>query len=110
MRITPEEIISGDQGDSQIGSSKLAGVHTKILAGNPSSAGFYSILLFVPAIVKRIVDQRQKSDLRLRRRKAVLAPALSLRLLLELLLHELPQGTAGLRPEPVLGPTAKPVW
>jgi uncharacterized RmlC-like cupin family protein len=49
VRMTPQEIVSGDQGDSQIGSSKLAGVHTKILAGNPASAGFYSILLFVPA-------------------------------------------------------------
>jgi uncharacterized RmlC-like cupin family protein len=49
MRMTPSEIMSGDQGRSQIGSSKLAGVHTKILAGNPASVGFYSILLFVPA-------------------------------------------------------------
>jgi hypothetical protein len=29
--------------------SGLAGVHTKVLFGNPSAAGFYSILLFVPA-------------------------------------------------------------
>lgn len=49
MRMSPAEIVSGDQGDSQIGSSKLAGVHTKVLAGNPASTGFYSILLFVPA-------------------------------------------------------------
>lgn len=28
--MTPAEIVSGDQGDSQIGSSKLAGVHTKV--------------------------------------------------------------------------------
>ena len=49
MRMTPQEIVSGEQGDSQIGSSKVAGVHSKILAGNPASAGFYSILLFVPA-------------------------------------------------------------
>jgi quercetin dioxygenase-like cupin family protein len=49
LRMTPTEINSGDKGESQIGSSKLAGVHTKILAGNPSAAGFYSILLFVPA-------------------------------------------------------------
>jgi quercetin dioxygenase-like cupin family protein len=49
MRMTPAEIISGDQGDSQIGSSKLPGVHTKVLAGNPAAEGFYSILLFVPA-------------------------------------------------------------
>jgi quercetin dioxygenase-like cupin family protein len=48
LRKTPTEIASGDKGDSQIGSSKLAGVHTKILAGNPAAAGFYSILLFVP--------------------------------------------------------------
>jgi len=48
LRMTATEITSGDKGDSQIGSSKLAGVHTKILAGNPSAAGFYSILLFVP--------------------------------------------------------------
>ena len=49
MRMTPSEIVNGDHGDSQIGSSKLAGVHTKILAGNPVNVGFYSILLFVPA-------------------------------------------------------------
>jgi len=48
LRMTPAEIMSGDPGESQIGSSKLAGVHTKILAGNPAAAGFYSILLFVP--------------------------------------------------------------
>src|SRR5215471_2404330 len=48
LRMTPTEITSGDKGESQIGSSKLAGVHTKILAGNPAAAGFYSILLFVP--------------------------------------------------------------
>ena len=49
IRLTPAEVLSGDKGDSQIGSSKLAGVHTKVLSGNPTSAGFYSILLFVPA-------------------------------------------------------------
>ena len=49
IRMTPQEIVSGDQGDSQIGSSRLAGVHTKILTGDPASAGLYSILLFVPA-------------------------------------------------------------
>ena len=49
LRLAPTEIVSGDKGDSQIGSSKLAGVHTKILAGDPSGSGFYSILLFVPA-------------------------------------------------------------
>ena len=49
IRMTPTEVMSGDKGDSQIGSSKLAGVHTKVLAGNPAATSFYSILLFVPA-------------------------------------------------------------
>ena len=49
IRMTPAEVMSGDRGASQIGSSKLAGVHTKVLSGNPAAAGFYSILLFVPA-------------------------------------------------------------
>jgi len=48
MRMTPAEVLSGGVGDSQIGSSKLVGVHTKILFGEPAKAGFYSILLFVP--------------------------------------------------------------
>jgi hypothetical protein len=52
MRITPPEIVGGNQGDSQIGSSKLAGIHKKILAGNPAAAGFYLVLLFVPAQTK----------------------------------------------------------
>ena len=46
--MTPAEVLSGGVGDSQIGSSKLVGVHTKILFGEPAKAGFYSILLFVP--------------------------------------------------------------
>jgi quercetin dioxygenase-like cupin family protein len=49
IRMTPTEAKSSDQGDNQIGSSKVAGVHTTVLAGNPAAAGFYSILLFVPA-------------------------------------------------------------
>src|SRR5438552_3718559 len=49
MRMTPTEVLGGEVGDSQIGSSKLAGVHTKILFGEPAKAGFYSILLFVPS-------------------------------------------------------------
>ena len=48
LRMTPTEITRGDKGETQIGSSKLAGVHTKILTCNPAAAGFYSILLFVP--------------------------------------------------------------
>ena len=51
MRMTPSEIKSGDTApdNNQIGSAGVAGVHTKILFGDPSKAGFYTILLFVPA-------------------------------------------------------------
>ena len=48
MRMTPAEVQTGGFGASQIGSSKLAGVHTKVLFGDPGKTGFYSILLFVP--------------------------------------------------------------
>jgi hypothetical protein len=48
MRMTPTEldVIPGD--GNQVGSSKLPGVHTKVLIGDPSKPGLYSILLFVP--------------------------------------------------------------
>lgn len=51
MRMTPAEIKNSPLDTNQIGSSGLAGVHTKVLFGDPSKAGFYSILLFVPAHV-----------------------------------------------------------
>jgi uncharacterized RmlC-like cupin family protein len=50
MRMTPAEIARPTD-NNQIGSSGLAGVHTKVLFGDPAKAGFYSILLFVPAHV-----------------------------------------------------------
>jgi len=49
MRMTPAEIRATALGDNQIGSSGLPGVHTKVVFGDPSKAGFYTILLFVPA-------------------------------------------------------------
>ena len=51
MRMTPSEIAAGSQtrDTNQIGSSGLAGVHTKVLFGDPEKAGYYAILLFVPA-------------------------------------------------------------
>jgi uncharacterized RmlC-like cupin family protein len=51
MRMTPTEIKGSPTDNNQIGSSGLAGVHTKVLFGDPAKAGFYSILLFVPAQV-----------------------------------------------------------
>jgi len=49
MRMTPAEIRSSALDNNQIGSSGLPGVHTKVVFGDPSKVGFYSILLFVPA-------------------------------------------------------------
>lgn len=51
IRLTPSEITatSDTSDNNQIGSSKLKGVHTKVLFGNPGKPGYYSILLFVPA-------------------------------------------------------------
>ena len=49
MRMLPTEIRKSDLDSNQIGSSGAVGVHTKVLFGDPSKAGFYSLLLFVPA-------------------------------------------------------------
>jgi quercetin dioxygenase-like cupin family protein len=49
MRMTPSEIRASVLDANQIGSSGLAGVHTKVLFGDPAKAGLYTILLFVPA-------------------------------------------------------------
>ena len=49
FRMTPQEIGASAHDGNQIGSSRLPGVHTKVLFGDPSKAGFYTILLFVPA-------------------------------------------------------------
>ena len=51
MRMPPTEIKGSPTDNNQIGSSGLAAVHTKVLFGDPAKAGFYSILLFVPAHV-----------------------------------------------------------
>jgi hypothetical protein len=49
MRMTPAEIQASALDSNQIGSSGLPGVHTKVVFGDPSKVGFYTILLFVPA-------------------------------------------------------------
>ena len=49
MRLTPDEVRANQTGTEQIGSSFLAGVSTKVLAGDPSTTGFYTIILSVPA-------------------------------------------------------------
>jgi quercetin dioxygenase-like cupin family protein len=49
MRMTPAEIQVSALDSNQIGSSGVPGVHTKIIFGDPSKVGFYTILLFVPA-------------------------------------------------------------
>jgi pimeloyl-ACP methyl ester carboxylesterase/quercetin dioxygenase-like cupin family protein len=49
MRLTPAEATASATGSNQIGSSRLPGVTTTVLVGDPSKSGFYSILLSVPA-------------------------------------------------------------
>src|SRR5437899_5773308 len=49
MRMTPPEMRASSLDDNKIGGAGLPGVHTKVLFGNPAKAGFYTILLFVPA-------------------------------------------------------------
>jgi hypothetical protein len=49
MRMTPAEIGASSGDDSKVGSSGLAGIHTKVVFGDPSKAGFYSTVLFAPA-------------------------------------------------------------
>jgi len=49
MRMTPAEISASALDNNQIGSSGVPGVHTKVIFGDPAKAGFYTILLFVPA-------------------------------------------------------------
>ena len=51
MRLTAAEVRAraSQPGGNQIGSSKLVGVRTTVLYGDPSKAEFYTILLYVPA-------------------------------------------------------------
>lgn len=48
MRFTPGEVRANQSGANQIGSSGLTGVSTRILAGDPSKPGLYTIILSVP--------------------------------------------------------------
>jgi hypothetical protein len=49
MRLTPAQVRANQSGSNQIGSSGLVGVSTKVPVGDPSAAGFYTIVLSVPA-------------------------------------------------------------
>ncbi len=48
MRMTPAEVRATTFEGSQVGSSAVAGVRSKVLYGDPAQAGLYTILLFVP--------------------------------------------------------------
>ena len=48
LRLTPDEIRALQTGSNQIGSSFLPGVSTKVVSGDPSKVGFYTIVLSVP--------------------------------------------------------------
>ena len=49
MRMTPQEVSASAFNDSPTGSSAVPGVRSKVLFGDPSKVGFYTILLFIPA-------------------------------------------------------------
>jgi quercetin dioxygenase-like cupin family protein len=49
MRMTPAEIAASGAGDEQTASAGSAAGQRRVLFGDPTSAGYYSILLFVPA-------------------------------------------------------------
>jgi hypothetical protein len=49
MRMTPADVRATSFDGGQTGGSGVAGIHTKVLFGDPAKAGFYTILLFVPA-------------------------------------------------------------
>jgi quercetin dioxygenase-like cupin family protein len=48
MRLTPAEIRALPREKNQAGGAGIASGHPKVLFGNPETAGFYSILVFVP--------------------------------------------------------------
>ena len=48
MRMTPQEVSASSFNDSLTGSSAVPGVRSKVLFGDPSKIGFYTILLFIP--------------------------------------------------------------
>ncbi len=63
MRMVPAEMRGGAVDGNQIGSSGLAGVHTKVLFGDPSKAGFLiRSLLFVPLRHTTIQGHSHRDD------------------------------------------------
>ncbi len=48
MRMTPQEVSASAFNDSPTGSSAVPGVRSKVLFGDPSKVGFYTILLSIP--------------------------------------------------------------
>ena len=48
MRLTPEEVRANQTSTEQIGPSFLRGVTTRVLCGDPSKRGFYTIVLSAP--------------------------------------------------------------
>ena len=49
MRMTPAEIAASGAGDDQTGGAGSAAGQRRVLFGDSTTAGYYSILLFVPA-------------------------------------------------------------
>lgn len=49
MRMTPAEIVASGAEDGQTGGAGSAAGQRRVLFGDPTTAGYYSILLFIPA-------------------------------------------------------------
>jgi len=47
MRLTPDELRANQTGSEQVGSSFVPGLSTKVLSGDPSKPGFYTIVLAI---------------------------------------------------------------
>jgi quercetin dioxygenase-like cupin family protein len=48
LRLKPAELETLPEDQSQIGSAKMTGIHTRVAFGKPTEPGLYSITLFVP--------------------------------------------------------------
>jgi quercetin dioxygenase-like cupin family protein len=48
LRLAPDELSTAPEDQSQIGSAKVTGIHTRVVLGTPEESGFYSIMLFIP--------------------------------------------------------------
>jgi uncharacterized RmlC-like cupin family protein len=61
VRLTAAEIASAPVGEAGPGTSGVSGIRTRVLSGNPTQAGLYTIALLVPANT-RIAAHHHKDE------------------------------------------------